>query len=136
MYLQRKAIAKLRNDAGIISLEKENPNKGGVLGKVKNLQDNDKMKKKIRDKVEENRRDDDLENDKENEGGQNESSKRKYSDEEFQKILNATSSHSQAVEEEHLEEQEKYFNPLIRKEMMEKKMAETFEVTSKVTMNK
>ncbi|XP_065581169.1 protein MCM10 homolog isoform X2 [Artemia franciscana] len=50
---------------------------------------------------------------------------------ELEKIKNATSSHADLIEQLEDEEQEKYFSKLEKKEQLEKKMEETFEVKTK-----
>nr|XP_039258156.1 protein MCM10 homolog [Styela clava] len=126
---KKKAIAKLRNDTGNVVIQKSDPNKG-VLKQVKNVQNSDNMKNKILQKVELN-----LGEKKENQPQKLSPKHSKFgnlSKEEFNKILNSKSSFSREIENSQLEEEEKYFTPLIRKEMMEKKMSETYEISSKV----
>uniref|UniRef100_H2YLZ6 Replication factor Mcm10 C-terminal domain-containing protein n=1 Tax=Ciona savignyi TaxID=51511 RepID=H2YLZ6_CIOSA len=54
------------------------------------------------------------------------------SKEEFEKILKARSTHTTELDIAEMEKQEQYFKPLVQKEMLQEKMAETYEVTSKV----
>lgn len=126
---KKKAIAKLRNDSGNVALQKSDPNRG-VLKQVRNVQNSDNVKAKILQKVESN-----IGETKENQPKKLSPKNSKYgnmSKAEFDKILNSKSAFSNEIETSQLEEEEKYFNPLIRKEMMEKKMSETFEIPCKV----
>ncbi|CAK8688138.1 unnamed protein product [Clavelina lepadiformis] len=131
---KRKAIAKLKGESGKVELEKSDPNSTGI-GRIKKIRNNQKLQEKILEKVKGNRKDfstESKENLPENPNDRSILGGSSMSEEEFNRILSATSSHSNELEVEELERQEKYFNPLIKKEMLEQKMAETFEVAAKV----
>lgn len=127
---KKKAIAKLRNDEGNVSIQKSNPNRG-VLQQIHNVRDSQAIKSKILEKVNKNRSDM-KENDEEEVEEVPKPKFGTFSEEEFNDILNSKSVYSKDVETSEIEEHEKYFNPLIKKEMMEKKMSETFEIPSKI----
>lgn len=127
---KRKAIAKLRDDEGNVSVKKTDPNRG-VLQQIQNVRDNQTIKSKILEKVNKNRSD--IKENEENDSNEMPKSKfGTFTEKEFHDILNSKSVYCKDVETSDIEQQEKYFNPLIKKEIMEKKMSETFEVPCKI----
>merc|ERR1719259_1551106 len=135
-FKKQRAIAKLKS--GSVSIQKKDPN-NVLLQRIKLMKDNEKLKEKIRRKIEEDQKKDEEDDTKEQMQDTPVTSvlsvlmsDGKMSREEFNEILKASSSHTDTLNEAEIERQEKYFNPKIKKEMMEMKMSETFEVNSKV----
>nr|CAB3263688.1 protein MCM10 homolog [Phallusia mammillata] len=128
---KRKAMAKLRAETGGVEIKKSNPNQT-MIGRVKDIKSSEKLKQKVQEKVKGNRQDLEQAESKEAEPSASSVLGSQMSEKEFERILNATSSHSYELDIAEMEKQEEYFNPLIKKEMMEEKMADTFEMPAKV----
>ncbi|XP_078485288.1 protein MCM10 homolog [Ciona intestinalis] len=138
---KRKAIAKLKSENGTVSIPPSRPNKISP----KRGKNDEKQLEKLKEKVKRNREKQGeknklSENGKENltSGSENNSSlmevmgSGEMCKEDFDKILKARSSHTTELDIAEMEKQEKYFNPLIQKEMLMEKMADTYEVASKI----
>uniref|UniRef100_F6QND3 Protein MCM10 homolog n=1 Tax=Ciona intestinalis TaxID=7719 RepID=F6QND3_CIOIN len=131
---KRKAIAKLKSENGTVSIPPSTPNKISP----KRVKNDEKKLEKLKEKVKRNR--EEKRNGKENltSGSEKNSSlmevmgNGEMCKEDFDKILKARSSHTTELDIAEMEKQEKYFNPLIQKEMLMEKMAETYEVASKI----